>query len=118
MPDCQICGRKTPLYTCHTCNQQLADNLNQLQNHTRADNKLTPSFLEHLEDVRYGRTKIGDSTRRSTDRTTPLPIRLGPHTTWDGSPAQLLTNLHHELAEWVEWVNKHHETLTNPDGEQ
>lgn len=64
----------------------------------------SPGLIEYLQDAAYGRTRLGESTRRSTDTTTPLPVHL------DGSA--LLDDIHTMLTRWVETVNLNVETLS------
>ncbi|UXA06567.1 hypothetical protein KXD96_28295 (plasmid) [Mycobacterium sp. SMC-2] len=78
----------------------------------------SPGFIEYLEDAKLGRTRLGESARRSNERTTPLLVRLGPdrnatrETQWKGSPSELLDDLHATLARWVEVINVNAETLS------
>jgi hypothetical protein len=60
-------------------------------------------YLEYLEDAALSRTRLGESARRSTDHTTPLPVNLGA--------SALLDNIHDMLARWAETVSLHAETL-------
>ncbi|WP_141245660.1 hypothetical protein [Mycobacterium avium] len=69
-------------------------------------------FIEYLEDAALGRTRLGESARRSNERTTPLPVRPGPDGDWRGSPSELLDNLHATLINWVAVVNVNTETLS------
>ncbi|MCA2275486.1 hypothetical protein JF780_05705 [Mycobacterium intracellulare] len=83
-----------------------------------------PGFIEYLEDAKLGRTRLGASARRSNERTTPLPVRLGPNPNatpenqWAGSPSELLDNLHATLLDWVTAVNTRIETLAIPGEDQ
>lgn len=64
-------------------------------------------WLEALEDVRLGRTRLGESARRSTENNTPLMVRLGPtanptrETQWANSPVDVLKRFHGVMATWI-----------------
>lgn len=116
--ECQKCARKSQLFLCGSCQQNLRELLTGLAvGQPLSNGRHAPGWIEFLEDAQLGRTRLGESARRSTERTTPLPVRLGPHTNptadtqWIGSPSDLLDNLHSLLEQWVEIVNTNAETL-------
>lgn len=131
MAKCQQCQRKTDLYLCTECQQDLHEMLQGLavgqwvptvQGRTKNGRPWhiehrSPGLIEYLEDAQLGRTRLGESARRSNERTTPLPVRLGPErnptaeTQWRGSPSEILDNLHATLVNWVAAVNTNTETL-------
>ncbi|ORV92785.1 hypothetical protein AWC11_07215 [Mycobacterium interjectum] len=63
-------------------------------------------WIEYLEDAVLGRTRLGESARRSTDLTTPLPVHLGA--------SELLGDVETMLAKWAAIVSTKTETLTVP----
>ncbi|BCP29590.1 hypothetical protein [Mycobacterium intracellulare] len=112
MAKCQQCQRKTDLYLCTDCQQDLHDMLQGLAiGQQLPTGQHAAGFIEYLEDAKLGRTRLGESARRSNERTTPLPVRPGPDGDWRGSPSELLDNLHTTLTQWVEVVNVRTETL-------
>ncbi|MBZ4574687.1 hypothetical protein [Mycobacterium avium] len=118
MANCQQCQRQSDLYLCSECQQDLHDMLQGLAvGQPLGNGHYAAGFIEYLEDAALGRTRLGESARRSNERTTPLPVRLGPaanptrETQWAGSPSELLDNLHTTLLDWVTAVNTNTETL-------
>ena len=119
MAKCQQCQRKTDLYLCTDCQDDLHEMLQGLAvGQQLPTGQYAAGFIEYLEDAKLGRTRLGESARRSNERTTPLLVRLGPdrnatrETQWKGSPSELLDDLHATLARWVEVVNVNAETLS------
>lgn len=119
MANCQACQRKSDLYLCTDCQRDLHEMLQGLAvGQAHPNGERSPGFIEYLEDAKLGRTRLGESARRSNERTTPLLVRLGPdrnatrETQWKGSPSELLDNLHETLMNWVAVVNTHTETLS------
>lgn len=108
MTDCQTCGAKTQLHLCNRCQNNLRDTLTQLAyrtatNHTTGEQRPAPGWLELLEDAALGRTRLGESARRSTEHSTPMPVNL--------TASQLLEDVHAMLQRWIELINTNHETL-------
>jgi hypothetical protein len=120
MAEC-VCGRKTDLYLCSTCQNDLGELLIGLAQGT-ATNNLTgysrpmAGWIEFLEDCTQGGTRLGMSARRSTERTSPMPVHLGPNGDFEESPSALLNDLNKLLIRWVEVVNTGTETLAIPGG--
>lgn len=124
MAKCQQCQRKTDLYLCTDCQDDLHEMLQGLAvGQQLPTGQYAAGFIEYLEDAKLGRTRLGESARRSNERTTPLPVRLGPdpnataETQWRGSPSELLDNLHTTLIQWVAAVNTNTETLAIEGGD-
>lgn len=140
MAKCQQCQRKTDLFLCADCQQDLHELLQGLAvgqwvgapthaepepavgGRTKSGGRWwiehqSPGRIDALQDEAWGRTRKGGSARRSNERTTPLPVRLGPdpnataETQWNGSPSEILDNLHAVLLDWVAVVNTNTEIL-------
>lgn len=108
MTECQSCSAKSQTYLCTRCQTDLADTLTQLAyrtatNFSTGETRPAPGWLELLEDAALGRTRLGESARRSSDRNTPLPVNLGA--------SELLDDVHAMLTKWVELINTNTETL-------
>lgn len=109
MPECGACARKSQLFLCASCQNDLRDNLTQLARRTAinsvtGETRAAAGWIELLEDAVLGRTRLGESARRSTERNTPLPVNLGA--------SQLLDNIHDMLTMWVGAINVDAETLS------
>lgn len=76
--------------------------LNTATGHTRP----APGWLELLHDAALGDTRLGESARRSSDLTSPIPCNL--------TASQLYDDIHDTLQRWCELVSLHTETLTIP----
>jgi hypothetical protein len=117
MAEC-VCGRKTDLYLCQNCGDDLHELLTGLA--TGIDEQgcvrepPAPGFIEHLEDAAWGRTRLGESARRSNERNAPLLCHLGPQGDFKNSPSELLCDMTELLTRWVEIVNTAAETLAVP----
>jgi ribosomal protein S12 methylthiotransferase accessory factor YcaO len=76
----------------------------------------TYSWIRQLEIAREGDTRLGESTRRSTEWSRPALARLTDNDkdSFAGSPRELLDNIHDMLTHWVEVVNVQVETLAIP----
>jgi hypothetical protein len=97
MADCQVCARKTQLFLCQSCSTDLHDLLRGLAVGQELPNgKRAPSWLEYLQDAAWGRTRLGESARRSTEHSTPLPVNLGA--------SQLLENVNGMLLGWARHI--------------
>lgn len=98
---CQACARTSPnAYLCPTCERELHDLLTGLTAGTELPNgRHAPGWLEYLQDAAWGRTRLGESARRSTERNTPLPVNLGA--------SQLLENIKDMLHRWAQHITIH-----------
>lgn len=65
-----------------------------------------PGGLELLHDAALGDTRLGESARRSSDLTSPIPCNL--------TASQLYDDIHNTLQRWCELVSMHTETLSIP----
>ena len=102
--ECGRCARTSQLYLCSTCVGELRDMLHGLAEGQKLPNgQHAAGWLEFLEDAALGRTRLGESARRSTERNTPIPVNL--------TASQLLTNTHEMLIHWTEQINTNFETL-------
>jgi len=98
MINCSVCHRKSQLHLCTDCSNQLREMLTGLAVGFPLDNgKRSRPWLQCLEDAALGDTRLGESARRSTDRTTPLPF--------GETASQILTNTHTRLATWFQTIN-------------
>lgn len=109
MTDCQTCGAKSQLHLCNRCQTNLRDTLTQLAyrtatNFSTGETRPAPGWLELLEDAALGRTRLGESARRSTENNSPLPVHL--------DAATLLNDTHAMLTRWAQAINTTNETLT------
>jgi hypothetical protein len=102
---CQACaGQAADVNLCSVCQRELRDMLTGLAvgqvlpNGTRA-----PGWLEFLEDSALGRTRLGESARRSTEKGSPM--------LHNERASDLYNNIHNMLQHWVEVVNLGAETL-------
>lgn len=105
---CQVCqGRTADLNLCSVCQSELRSMLvglavgQVLPNGTRG-----AGWIEYLEDSAQGRTRLGESARRSTERGSPM--------LHNERASDLLDNVHTMLVKWVEAVNINTETLGTP----
>jgi len=63
---CGHCGRKSPdAFLCADCATELRDMLVGL-----------PMWLNYLHDAAVGQTRLGESERRSSDQSTPMPVNI------------------------------------------
>ena len=100
MPECAQCARKTQLHLCGACETELRDMLLGLAVGWELPNgKHAPGWLEFLEDAALGRTRLGESARRSSDHTTPLPVHIGA--------SDLLDSIQAMLTQWIELLKLH-----------
>lgn len=106
---CVVCARSAPnAFLCGQCTSELRSWLQGLAGGSElpSGTKSLP-WLEALEDVRLGRTRLGESARRSTENNTPLMVRLGPtpnstrETQWVDSPVDVLKRFHGTMATWI-----------------
>jgi len=98
---CQVCARNSPnSFLCQACCHELHDLLIGLVIGQELPNgKRAPGWLEYLQDAAWGRTRLGESARRSTERNTPLPVNLGA--------SQLFNNVKDMLHRWAQHITVH-----------
>jgi hypothetical protein len=60
-------------------------------------------WIEYLEDACHGKTRLGESARRSSEKGSPM--------LHNERASDLLDNVHTMLIRWVEAVNTNTETL-------
>jgi len=100
MIKCSVCHRKCQLHLCTDCSNQLREMLTGLAiGFPLGNGKRSRPWLQYLEDAALGDTRLGESARRSTDRTQPLPF--------GETASQLLTNTHTTLATWFQTILNH-----------
>lgn len=101
---CQVCTAPTDSGLCGICQRELRDMLvglavgQVLPNGTRGQ-----GWLENLEDAALGRTRLGESARRSTERGSPM--------LHNERASDLYNDITDMLQRWVEIVNVNTETL-------
>jgi hypothetical protein len=76
--------------------------------------KRSQPWLEGMEDARLGRTRLGESARQSSERSTPLLVRLGPKHKWEGSPVEVLKAFHGTMATWIRHLTESRGTTFRP----
>jgi hypothetical protein len=97
MPECKHCAAKTQTYLCHNCQTELKHTLTALANGFPLNNgRQSIPYLQALHDEAYGNTCKGESARRSTDHTKPLPVNLGA--------SALLENVKDMLHKWAQKI--------------
>lgn len=95
---CEVCQAKSQLFLCNQHAAELRDMLEGLTGRTETD-MLTgethpgPGWLSVLEDSVLGETRLGESARRSTDQTSPLPVHL--------KASELLDDVRGTLGTWI-----------------
>lgn len=95
MTECKNCGRKSQVFLCQSCRDELRSMLigmaygQELPNGHRA-----AGFLEFLEDAALGRTRLGESARRSTEMNSPVPF--------NSRASELLAAVHNTLTGWCQ----------------
>ena len=109
MTDCNVCSRKVDgAFMCGSCRTELTDLLTGLAVGWRVDNGhrayTSGSYLEFLADAVHGKTRLGESARRSTDKTSPLMAHL--------KASELFADATHTLSMWAQTVSLATETLT------
>lgn len=98
MTQCQSCQANTQLFLCKRCITDLRDTLIGLVARTETnirtgETRPAPGWLALLHDAATGDTRLGESTRRSTDLTSPLP--------YSETASGLLANVTGMLGTWV-----------------
>lgn len=111
--DCEACGRKTQTFLCPTCQDELQEMLHGLASRTATnivtgDARPASGWIELLEDAALGRTRLGESARRSTEKGSPMLFHQ--------KASELLDDVHGMLLHWVSAINVNAETLTIPEG--
>lgn len=95
MISCQRCFGRSQIYLCANCTRELRDMLSGLAHGQQLPNgHRGASWIENLQDGVWGRTRLGESARRSTDRNSPLMVHL--------DASRLLDNVHATLVRWVQ----------------
>lgn len=105
---CQNCQATTAdVHLCSSCQRDLRDMLiglavgQELPNGHRGQ-----GWIANLEDAVHGRTRLGESARRSTEKGSPM--------LHNERASDLYTNIHDMLERWVSVVNVNTETLGQP----
>jgi hypothetical protein len=104
---CQVCTAPTDSGLCRVCQGELKDMLiglavgQELPNGQRG-----AGWIEYLEDAAHGKTRLGESARRSSEKGSPM--------LHNERASDLLNNVHDMLIRWVEAVNVNTETLGQP----
>lgn len=97
MNPCQHCGAKTQLFLCDSCIESLRELLTGLVvGQELPSGHRAPGWIEYLQDCAWGRTRLGESARRSSDRTSPMPVHL--------AASELLDAVHATLGTWVRHI--------------
>jgi hypothetical protein len=63
----------------------------------RPDGHPSPGYAEYLEDAALGRTRLGDSVRRSGEHGAPMLCRPGPSGSMDDGPSALMRSIGESL---------------------
>ena len=105
---CVVCARNAPnAYLCGQCVSELKNMLHGLaQGQPLPSAHHGQSWIENLEDVVYGKTRQGESARRSTEHSAPLLVNLEASATLDD-----ITNM---LWKWIGAINTSTETMHLP----
>jgi hypothetical protein len=91
--ECGACGRKSTLWLCSPCQDELKEMLSGL-----------PRWINHLEEAALGQTRLGESARRAPgDNRGPIPF--------NGRASELYDNVHDCLQRWTLAINHNYETL-------
>ena len=101
---CENCGAKTELYLCGHCTAELRDMLHGLVYGQDLPNQHQGAgFIEYLEDARFGRTRLGESARKSTEYSRPALAKLtdDDKDSFKGSPSELFTRIQNILLTWT-----------------
>ena len=95
MTACRNCHRKChDAFLCHQCANDLRELLHGLAVGMPLDNgRRSRAWLVALEDAALGDTRLGESARRSTDKTTPIPF--------GENASALLASMRNMLETWV-----------------
>ena len=102
---CQVCAGRSELHLCGVCQRELKDMLQGLAVGQQLPNgQRSQGWIANLEDVCHGKTRLGESARRSSDKGSPMLC--------NERASELLDNIHDMLLKWVDAVNVNAETLT------
>ena len=117
MTECQTCGRKTNLYLCTTCTNELQELLTSLvttgtrttitnQGKTASgrpwrieQNRPMPGLIEYLHHAANGQAKLGEQGPKVSGHN-ETPIKHNP------KAANLLQELHEALGQWARHINR------------
>lgn len=102
---CQVCqGRTADLNLCSVCQSELRSMLVGLAvGQVLPNGQRGAGWIEYLEDACHGKTRLGESARRSSEKGSPM--------LHNERASELLGNVHDMLIRWVEAVNINAETL-------
>lgn len=107
---CRNCsGRSLHAFLCGACEAELQEKLVELGDHTVATNSLTGfsrialPMLEQLEIEALGQSKKGESSRRSSDQTSPV--------LYHERACELRDKAHDVLYKWLSAISLNNETL-------
>jgi hypothetical protein len=107
---CKRCsGRSLHSYLCTGCEAELREKMVELGDHTVATNSITgfsriaPPMLEQLEIEALSMSKKGESSRRSSDQTSPL--------LYHERACELRDKAHDILYKWLAAISLDNETL-------
>lgn len=104
---CQSCTAPTDSGLCGVCQRELRDMLTGLVVGQELPNgRRAAGWLEFLEDAALGRTRLGESARRSTERGSPM-LHSARH-------SDLYNDVTDMLLRWVDAVNTNAEQLGMP----
>lgn len=92
---CTVCDARTQTFLCRTHETELAELLDNLAIGLPIDRgRRSRPWLDCLRDAALGDTRLGESARRSTDYTTPVPFHHNASTRLDA--------IHATLVRWVQ----------------
>jgi hypothetical protein len=115
---CEPCGARTQLFLCHQCTRELRDILHGLSIGWEVESEYkkyrTAGALEWLEDARLGRTRLGESSRQSGEKNSPLVVRLGADYDWKNSPLERLRLFHNTMSTWIRHLCESRGTVFQP----
>lgn len=107
---CKRCsGRSLHAFLCRDCETELREKFVELGDHTVATNSVTgysrtaPPMLEQLEIEALGQSKKGESSRRSSDQTSPV--------LYHERACDLRDKAHDVLYKWLSAISLDNETL-------
>lgn len=105
---CQVCqGRTADLNLCSVCQSELKSMLVGLAvGQVLPNGQRGAGWIENLQDAAWGRTRLGESARRSSEKGSPLLM--------NERASGLLENVTDMLLKWVQAVNLGTETLAVP----
>lgn len=127
---CQSCSAKSQLWLCPRCQGDLKQLLDGLSLGTPLGNgRRSRPWLVSLYDEVHGNTRKGESARRSTDKTSPLPFRevasalalkaKGTLGTWLRHLCETRGIEHpniHTTIGMAKWLSRHISAIANDEG--